>query len=232
MKITKYSYPTPVSIALLSDLHNKEYKEILEIVKQLKPEIICVTGDVIYGHHEETDMPIVEKQKNVLPFLRGCAEIAPTFFSLGNHESALTDIDIDLINNTGVKMLNNEYTVYKNVIIGGLTSAHCTDDILNDIWLDDYEKQIGFKILLCHHPEYRDSDLSERNIDLILCGHCHGGQIRLFDRGLFAPGQGWLPKYTKGIYGNMIVSTGLANTGGIIPRLFNPREVVFISNDI
>ena len=229
MILTEYTYPTSIRIALLSDLHNKKYNEITKTVRQIKPEIICITGDVIYGHCEESDEPIVTKQKNVIPFLRECADIAPSFFSLGNHEASLTDVDIDLIKKTGVRVLNNEYTVYNNVIIGGLTSASCTDNVLNDDWLDDFEKQVGFKILLCHHPEYRDRELAERKIDLILCGHCHGGQIRLFDHGLFAPGQGWLPKYTKGIYGNMIVSAGLSNTGGVIPRLFNPREIVYIT---
>ena len=48
-----------------------------------------------------------------------------------------------------------------------------------------------------------------------------------FREGLFAPGQGLLPKYTSGVHGNMIISRGLANTGGMIPRLFDPREAVY-----
>lgn len=54
-------------------------------------------------------------------------------------------------------------------------------------------------------------------IDLVLSGHAHGGQIRLFGQGLFAPGQGILPKYTSGVHENMIISKGLANTAGTIP---------------
>ena len=141
MILTEYTYPTSIRIALLSDLHNKKYNEITKTVRQIKPEIICITGDVIYGHCEESDEPIVTKQKNVIPFLRECADIAPSFFSLGNHEASLTDVDIDLIKKTGVRVLNNEYTVYNNVIIGGLTSASCTDNVLNDDWLDDFENR-------------------------------------------------------------------------------------------
>jgi predicted MPP superfamily phosphohydrolase len=81
---------------------------------------------------------------------------------------------------------------------------------------------------LCHHPEYRDKYLKDRSIDLILSGHAHGGQIRLLGRGLYAPGQGIFPKYTSGIHANMIISRGLSNTAGFIPRLFNPREIVYI----
>ena len=74
--------------------------------------------------------------------------------------------------------------------------------------------------------------LINRNIDLVLSGHAHGGQFRLFGQGFFSPGQGWFPKYTSGIhrgkYGRMIISKGMANTVRVAPRLFNPTEVVYI----
>ena len=99
-------------------------------------------------------------------------------------------------------------------------------------WLDEFEKEGGYKILLSHHPEYwtiREPKLEGREIDLVLSGHAHGGQIRLFGQGLYAPGQGLLPKYTKGEYkgryGEMIVSAGLSNTYKV-PRVFNRLEVV------
>ena len=95
-------------------------------------------------------------------------------------------------------------------------------------WLKDFEQQDGFKILLCHHPEYRDRYLKDMKIDLILSGHAHGGQIRFAGQGLFAPGQGLFPKYTSGMYGNLVVSRGLANTAGFIPRLGNPTEIVYL----
>ena len=107
---------------------------------------------------------------------------------------------------------------------------------VDDGWLDEFEKQDGYKILLSHHPEYwsiRKPKLCNRTIDLVLSGHAHGGQIRLFGKGIYAPGQRWFPKYTKGvyegIYGSMVVSTGLSNTGEPIPRLFNPTEIVYVN---
>ncbi len=95
-------------------------------------------------------------------------------------------------------------------------------------WLEEFVSQPGYRILLCHHPEYRDLYLRNRDIDLILSGHAHGGQIRLFNRGLYAPGQGLLPRYTAGIHGNMVISRGLTNTVPYIPRLFNPPEIVYV----
>ena len=261
MVITKYAYPSPVTIVLLCDLHNTPYKAVIEKTAALRPDIIAVAGDVIMGHQPRGDTPVAQMQENVLPFLRECAAIAPTFMSSGNHEWMLGDTDISLIRSTGIILLDNEYVGFKGVTIGGLTSAYRTvftenkgslpnaenslypdfDKFIaavdraalrspNTDWLDEFEMQHGYKILLCHHPEYRDPYLSKRKIDLILSGHGHGGQIRLFGRGLFSPGQGIFPKYTKGIYGNMIVSAGLSNTGGIVPRFFNPTEIVYISS--
>lgn len=258
MKITRYKYAAPITIALLSDLHNKPCSQIISQVRELRPDIIAVTGDVIWGQRPDSDILITKQQENVLPFLRECVLTAPTFFSLGNHEWMLCDQDMELIRKTGVVVLDNSFVEYRGIAVGGLTSARKTvyenykkqigvseclypefksihsrkDEYIPDTaWLDEFEAHRGFKLLLCHHPEYRDQFLKDRRIDLILCGHCHGGQIRVFDHGLFAPGQGWWPEYTKGIHGNMIISAGLSNTGGVIPRLFNPTEIVYISSD-
>lgn len=103
-------------------------------------------------------------------------------------------------------------------------------------WLEAFEKEEGLKILLSHHPEYWAEELADRPIDLTLSGHAHGGQFRFpwkgRKRGLFAPGQGFFPHYTEGVhhgsYGALVVSRGLANTAGWIPRLGNPTEVVYI----
>ena len=95
-------------------------------------------------------------------------------------------------------------------------------------WLGDYCVQAGWRLLLCHHPEYWPRFLRELPIPLTLSGHAHGGQIRIFGRGLYAPGQGFLPKYTSGLYeGRLLVSRGLSNNV-VIPRLFNPTELVYL----
>lgn len=102
-------------------------------------------------------------------------------------------------------------------------------------WLDEFEVQKGYKILICHHLEHwalRESMLVNRNIDLVLSGHAHGGQIRICGRGLYSSDQGMFPSYTDGIhegkYGKMIISRGLSNPT-IVPRLFNPPEMVYIN---
>jgi predicted MPP superfamily phosphohydrolase len=99
-------------------------------------------------------------------------------------------------------------------------------------WLTAFSATPGYHILLCHHPEYFPR--IPESIELVLSGHAHGGQWRLYNPfkrqwiGVFAPGQGLWPRWTKGVYeGRLVVSAGLSNTVSV-PRLFNPTEIVYI----
>ena len=268
-----------LTIAHISDLHNKDGRQAIESMRNRKPDIIVITGDLVLRRRPKDDMLIVQSEKNVLPFLSECAQIAPTYMSLGNHEVMLNQDDLELISQTGVELLDNRFVKTDKYVIGGLTSAYVSRyrseieemeagekaaegtkagrylipktragryPILKPFWrpkmqesdyewLDTFVKVPRYRILLSHHPEYwclEEPMLSNRDIDLVLSGHAHGGQFRLFGQGFFAPGQGWFPKYTSGIhrgkYGRMIISKGMANTVRVAPRLFNPTEVVYI----
>ena len=258
-----------LTIAHISDLHNKDGRQAIESMRNRKPDIIVITGDLVLRRRPTDDMLIVQSEKNVLPFLSECAQIAPTYMSLGNHEVMLNQDDLELISQTGVELLDNRFVKTDKYVIGGLTSAYVSryrSEIeemeagekaaegtkagrylipkpfwrprmqeSDYAWLDTFVKVPRYRILLSHHPEYwclEEPMLSNRDIDLVLSGHAHGGQFRLFGQGFFAPGQGWFPKYTSGIHhgkrGRMIISKGMANTVMVAPRLFNPTEVVYI----
>jgi hypothetical protein len=250
---TVYRMNIPASVALLGDLHGRPWQAVVGSLQKHKPEIICIAGDVLYGRHPTDDQSPLIAQTNVLPFLEACGALAPTFMSLGNHEWMLDDEDIRQIQSTGVTVLDNGWTDHHGLVIGGLSSAYATEyhsyrDSLGALdgvrypakmtresgsalkpdtaWLSEFCAVPGFHVLLCHHPEYYP--LIPEGVQLILSAHAHGGQWRVFGRGVFAPGQGWWPKWTKGVYDNrMIVSAGLANTTRA-PRIFNPTEVVYV----
>lgn len=251
-----------MSLALLSDLHNADPAPVIASLHSHRPDLIAITGDVLYGGRPEDDTSPVASQANVLPFLRSCASIAPTFMSLGNHEWMVDALDLRLLSSTVVIVLDNEWRSItvgnEKIIIAGLTSGYVTDyrafratqpaeprypqqETISGIggavaasrhkpetdWIPSFTSQPGYKIILSHHPEYWPL-LKDENIDLILSGHAHGGQWRFFGHGVWSPGQGWWPRYTKGVYeGRLVVSTGLSNTTWV-PRLFNPTEVVYI----
>ena len=82
--------------------------------------------------------------------------------------------------------------------------------IFQDGFSVEFEK--GFKILLCHRPEYYDRFVKETDIDLVLSGHNHGGQFRLFGKGLISSSSGLFPKYDRGIFENrLVISAGCSN---------------------
>ena len=162
--------------------------------------------------------------------------------------------DLEGIKELGAVPLDNAWTHWRGLCIGGLspgrigyyrafreksgsgeryplpphTRSYGAKAPPETAWLRDYAAQPGFKLLLCHQPEYWARYIRPLPIELTLSGHAHGGQIRLFGRGLYAPGQGLLPRYTAGVYENrLVVSRGLANTT-VVPRLCNPTEMVYV----
>jgi predicted MPP superfamily phosphohydrolase len=90
-----------------------------------------------------------------------------------------------------------------------------------------------YSILLAHRPEHIDQYLNY-GFDLVLSGHSHGGQWRIpfILNGLYAPDQGFFPKYAGGKYEHgstiHIVGRGLSKNSTRIPRIFNPPELVII----
>jgi len=261
-------------IAVIADFHDRNCESIISCLRIAKPDIILIAGDLLstkkiynseYSYDPEhsfiSDCPNADRFVHVAP------SIAPTFFTSGNHEWCVTEADMERMKSAGIMVLENAWTKYKGLIIGGMASPDLSNylefeaywrkehpsDRRGNIrssffywkthderktpdfsWLPEFERQAGFKILMCHHPEYwtlREPKLFFHPIDLVLAGHAHGGQIRFGNRGVYAPGQGLFPRYVggvyQGVYGKMIVSRGLSNTSRI-PRIGNPPELVFV----
>lgn len=87
-------------------------------------------------------------------------------------------------------------------------------------------------VLLAHAPNiYKEAVENEMN--LVLVGHTHEGQVRLpFIGALFVPGQGFFPQYDYGLYDsgltNMIINAGLGESGLPI-RINMQSEIVLIT---
>jgi len=243
--ITRYKVKGPkLKAAVVADLHGEYSTELIEALKTEKPDIIACPGDLAtVGEYDDRLVDPERREKRLrtqdgaLEFLREAVKVAPTYVSRGNHEMCIDDVFREAVKSTGAALLENEWVEYcPGVFIGGQNSSRCgakykdgkliTEDRKEpDIdWLKQGTPD-GWRVLLCHHPEYYD--LVEPYADLILSGHTHGSQIILFGHGLFAPGQGWFPKYTKGQYGKMCVSAGLTNTTWV-PRINNPTELVIV----
>lgn len=226
MKTVNYVLNAPLSknykIALLADMHSKVNRRILPMLQSNNPDMICIAGDLCNTSLSESP--------NVRDFLKEIVGIAPTFFSFGNHDYLLNRWDIEEIKKIGVTVLNDSFIRFnEEIVIGGMTSYfyHKCEKYDPKIpmalfpevaWLDEFENQEGYKILLDHHPDNYDP----------YTGHAHGGQIRIFGKGIYGKSQGFLPKYCGGVFDQkLVVSRGLSNTLPF-PRLWNPTEIVFI----
>ena len=232
------------TIAQVSDLHNAEFgggnRELLAILEEAEPDLIAITGDLIDSRRTD---PVP-----ALAFLEGAVELAPVCYVTGNHEFRAYDAYQDLksqMEELGVIVLENEAVVLEAVplrVIGlddlsfGVRSdpSASPEQILEDA-LTALAPQAGEEdlrtVLLAHRPEYVEL-YAQHGADLVLSGHAHGGQVRLPGvGGLYAPGQGFLPAYTSGLYQigetSLVVSRGLGNS--LFPlRVNNRPEVVLV----
>lgn len=230
-------------IAHVSDLHNAEFGDnnakLIKILKEQKPDIIAITGDLVDSDH--TDMEIS------IEFCGQAMEIAPCYYVPGNHEAwlgdrfnelenELLDIGVNVLRNESVSLSKGEGTVW---IMGVDDPDFVERSSMFDLSAGIISTEIqnanageGYKILLSHRPEVFETYVQE-GINLVLSGHAHGGQFRIpFVGGLVAPNQGFFPDYDSGLYSKentkMVVSRGIGNS--IIPvRINNRPELVFVT---
>ena len=252
MKITKYNIQTDkkgidIKLAVVSDLHARPYEKVLSAIEEISPDIILLPGDIL----EVSAAYMESRNKTALDFLYSASRLAPCYYTYGNHEiynshakkglSKIADKQLenkstDMISSWGINIINDSFLKLENgICIGGLVCGHDMNPQTNIkdpnfSFLDSFSKEDGFKILLCHYPHYYERYIKNTNIDLVFSGHAHGGQWRIFGRGVYAPHQGLFPKYTSGLHdGRHIISRGAVNNAPPIPRFFNPCEVLEIT---
>lgn len=231
MDITNYKIKAAIRngarIAVVADLHNGEWREVFDTIKKTGCDIIVIPGDLTEGKRA---------CENGLAFLRAAATLAPTFYSIGNHEVKDKARYIELVKQTGAVVLDNACVRWHDINIGGLTTGFSERQSFlsytpapNLHWLSMFGELSGYKLLLCHHPEYYPRYIRKTNIDLTISGHAHGGQWRIGGKSIFAPGQGLFPRYAQGMHEKrFVISRGLANNT-VFPRFGNAPELVFIT---
>ncbi len=224
---------TRTTILQISDFHNwhptSQHRKLLAQINHLNPDLIVITGDFV--DRKTTNFA------NVLSLAQELVRINPhTYFVTGNHEMAnrRTPQLLSGLASCGVRVLKNEHVVWStdhlHININGIDYPgkklanldRATEDI-------DTER---FTLLLSHVPAVIETPAITR-ADLVLCGHTHGGQVRLpFIGAIVASGQGFLPVYDKGIYhiGHTIlyIDSGLGTS--LLPvRFLNRCQISFIT---
>lgn len=220
IKSDKIKAGEEIKIVQITDLHNKKFfnnqTQVYDKIKEINPNFIVLTGDMIDRRTKDYSY--------VYSFVDELLKINPNvYYVLGNHE--LDHKDIDEFNNEivkkGVIMLDRGFKEYKDMDIYG-TRYRNDIPLLND--------PSRFSLLLVHDQSFVVNNPND--FDLILSGHTHGGQARVpFVGAVYSPGQGLLPKYSKGLFkvenSWLYVDSGMGNT--FLPlRFLNQSQMSFI----
>ncbi len=236
VKSRKLSHP--VTLIQISDLHGSVYgkgeEELLRLTEPLSPDAIMLTGDIADDR---------VSNRSTFALAEALGRRYRCFYVIGNHEvyTGRAEQLKARFRACGFTVLSGEGAVLtagkERIVVCGIDDPYASPDRMGRMWeeqlscCDGFTGDRVFSVLLTHRPE-PVSAYTGTGFDLILAGHAHGGQVILpgLLNGLYAPHQGWFPKYAGGRYrfGNqtMIVSRGLSKY--VKPRVFNRPELVVI----
>ena len=220
-------------IVQLTDLHAAEFGEnnckLVEKIQALRPDMISMTGDFI---EQESDISVTET------LIAQLTDIAPVYVVSGNHDwasGAANELRAAIESAGGVWLGNSCRELTKNndrIILAGVEDPNSYAEMIQP---DELMDQIAlaypdtFTILLAHRNDWPEK-YPNLQADLILCGHGHGGVIRLpFVGGLLDTTRTLFPAYDAGLFPcnryTMVVSRGLGGNFPI-PRLWNRPEIL------
>lgn len=224
-------------IVLISDIHYFSKKiipdlyELLYEIQHLKPDYICISGDIV-------DDKNIKDQDSLVHWFKDLSKVSKIIISLGNHDfyynhkpessydKKLFD-QIDRIKN--VYVLDNRVYSNNGINFIGVTlpneyyeNGEHSDDFIYFMNKKYPYLSTGYNVMLMHSP-YNTDSLEElkclKNLNLVLSGHMHGGLTFEFlkkilgGRGLINPQNGLFRKYCYGKYN--IDKTSVIITSGI-----------------
>ncbi|RNF40297.1 metallophosphoesterase [Planococcus salinus] len=225
-------------IIQISDLHNASFgdaqERLISKVEDAEPDAIFLTGDLVDSNRYDLDVS--------LTLVDALVEMSDVYYVIGNHEVASNKIDeINReLENRGVKVLMNDSVKWEKEgdtieiagIVDPLLNPHLPEEEFTRQSLTESGLSDNFTLLLAHRPEMF-SIYAEEEVDVVFAGHAHGGQIRIPGLGgLIAPGQGWFPLMTTGVFQKdrtqLVLSRGLGNSTFPV-RIFNLPEIVVVT---
>lgn len=214
-------------VVFLTDIHHGRcfplgnLRGLVRLVNDMRPDLILLGGD--YVDHD----PV-----RILSFFEEAAKFrapAGVFGVLGNHDR-MTDaaLSIQCMKRAGITLLDNEGVWVRRgderIRIGGVGDLWTTTQDLGPMLAGTQPDDL--MILLAHNPDFADLLPSDK-IDLMLCGHTHGGQVSVLGK--------WIPpwpgasklKYLTGIVHEgtttIIVSNGIGTVGPPVRVFAKPQ---------
>lgn len=255
IKVTTYSYCSEkisesVKAIIIADLHDhvfgRDNDELIEKITAQQPDCIFMVGDMLNGDSENT--------QKIVYLIKQLKNIAPIYYAWGNHELIWQENHGEnlqkQIESAGAIVVNENWCDIEingqEIRVGGLYEwAYGYDEKIDydvsDVrlrvsqFLTEYQDTESLKIMLAHRPEAFACSSAARNydIDLVISGHLHGGQVVLpLLGGIYATEQGWFPEYVHGMYEkdnmNILITSGLSTNKKMVPRWNNPPEIMVL----
>lgn len=237
-----------VKLAVLSDLHDHEFgahnEKLVRKVREQKPDLILLDGDFLNETSANADIPC--------ELIAELVKVAPVYFSLGNHEEEYVKNNhrelISQLEEAGAIVLEEEYRDLNirgtDLRLGGMYGYAFGMGGNNDAsaapketknFLEEFQDTEHLKIMMAHRPDsfiFGDAS-SYWDVDLVVSGHDHGGQVVLpFFGGLYGGDQGWFPEYIHGMYQKdqmqLFITSGLGSHKQKLPRFNNPPEIAVV----
>jgi predicted MPP superfamily phosphohydrolase len=211
-----------LKVVHISDIHygsmgEAKLSKIVDEINIIKPDIVVFTGDL----YDEFTVLTEDSKKELIETLSKITATIGKYAVSGNHDYS-NDGYPQLIEDCGFTYLNSNSKI---IYYHGNTPIEIVGypSYLNDTPNYDYALSDYFKIALIHEPDAIDN-LTNKNIDLVLAGHSHGGQVRLPFIGALTTPEG-SKKYYDAYYtvGNskLYVSYGLGTV--LLPVRFFDR---------
>ena len=236
--ISRYTYTSDkvtgnldgLKIVHVSDLHNKEFgknnERLVSVISKESPDLIIISGDLVDSRRTDIEA--------ALDFVTQAVEIAPVYYSTGNHEERLDK-------ETYAYLLSSLEEIGANVLENELQTVYFGDDSLCIFGKQDgaiafigdiYNGTEKLKLMIAHKPQHIEQ-YANAGADIVFSGHAHGGQVRIpFIGGVLAPDQGFFPKLSEGAHTfgdtTMFISRGLGNS--LCPiRVNNRPELIVVT---
>lgn len=206
--------------------------KIVKEINLIKPDIVFFTGDLI-----DKDFDISDKEKEeLINLLSNINTKYGKYAVIGNHDYIKGEEElIDIYSQSDFTLLQNSYDIiYRDnsdkLFIGGVdTYSYDKADIDKVMEYFADNEDISYKIMLVHEPDYADTILSKYDVNLILAGHSHNGQVNIpVIKKVFLPFGS--KKYYENYYNldgtPLYVSSGIGESR-VDFRLFNTPSINF-----
>ena len=240
----------PVRAVVMADLHNRDFGEDNRVLEELtadaEPDLILLDGDIVNADAADAGVAV--------SLALALKDIAPVYYAWGNHEldylSAGTSPLREELEAAGAAVLDREWTDLTvngaALRLGGLYDYAFAMDDFNTCdpermdpeiydFLTAFQDTDRCRIMLSHRPDsfIFGAAAATWDVDLVISGHDHGGQVVLpLLGGVFGGDQGLFPEYVHGICEKdgltLAITSGLGSQRELLPRFRNPPEIMVL----